>query len=320
MYRIGVDLGGTNIAVGLVNEKYEIVARDSIPTHAERSAEEIIIDMAAVCKKLIADAGVDISEIVSVGIAAPGAANTETGYVEYANNLHFINTPVADLLKKYLPIEKVYVANDANAAAWGEAVAGAAKGTSNSVMITLGTGVGGGIIIDNKIYSGFNMMGGELGHIVIEHNGRPCSCGRRGCWEAYSSATALVRMTEEKLEECKKTGRKTLMTELVAERGKVTGRTACDAMRRGDEAAKEVYDMYISYLACGITNIINIFQPEVVSIGGGISNEGQSLIDAIFPMVAEERYGGHAVPDQTEIRIAELKNDAGIIGAAVLGV
>jgi len=320
MYRIGVDLGGTNIAVGLVNEKYEIVARDSVPTRAERSAEEIIIDMAAVCKKLIANAGVDISEIISVGIAAPGAANTETGYVEYANNLHFINTPVADMLKKYLPIEKVYVANDANAAAWGEAIAGAAKGTSNSVMITLGTGVGGGIIIDNKIYSGFNMMGGELGHIVIEHNGRPCSCGRRGCWEAYSSATALVKMTEEKLEECKKSGRKTLMTDLVAERGKVTGRTACDAMRRGDEAAKEVYDMYISYLACGITNIINIFQPEVVSIGGGISNEGQSLIDAIFPTVSEERYGGHAVPDQTEIRIAELKNDAGIIGAAVLGV
>ena len=320
MYRIGVDLGGTNIAVGLVNEKYEIVARDSIPTRAERSAEEIIVDMAAVCKKLIADAGVDISEIISVGIAAPGAANTETGYVEYANNLHFTNTPVADMLKKHLPIEKVYVANDANTAAWGEAIAGAAKGTSNSVMITLGTGVGGGIIIDNKIYSGFNMMGGELGHIVIEHNGRPCSCGRRGCWEAYSSATALVKMTEEKLEECKKNGRKTLMTELVAERGKVTGRTACDAMRRGDEAAKEVYDMYISYLACGITNIINIFQPEVVSIGGGISNEGQSLIDAIFPTVSEERYGGHAVPEQTEIRIAELKNDAGIIGAAVLGV
>ena len=276
--------------------------------------------MAAVCKKLIADAGVDISEIISVGIAAPGAANTETGYVEYANNLHFVNTPVADMLKKHFPIDKVYVANDANAAAWGEAIAGAAKGTSNSVMITLGTGVGGGIIIDNKIYSGFNMMGGELGHIVIEHNGRPCSCGRRGCWEAYSSATALVKMTEEKLEECARTGRKTLMTELVAERGKVTGRTACDAMRRGDEAAKEVYDMYVSYLACGITNIINIFQPEVVSIGGGISNEGQSLIDAIFPTVSKERYGGYAVPDQTVIRIAELKNDAGIIGAAVLGV
>jgi len=320
MYRIGIDLGGTNIAVGLVNEKYEIVARDSIPTRAGRPAEEIIADMAALCHKLINDAGVDISEIISVGIAAPGAANTETGYVEYANNLPFINTPMADMLKKDFPIDKVYVANDANAAAWGEAVAGAAKGTSNSVMITLGTGVGGGIIIDNKIYSGFNMMGGELGHIVIEHNGRPCSCGRRGCWEAYSSATALVRMTEEKLAECEKNGRKTLMTDIVAERGKVTGRTACDAMRKGDKAAKEVYDMYISYLACGITNIINIFQPEVVSIGGGISNEGQSLIDAISPTVFAERYGGHAVPDQTEIRIAELKNDAGIIGAAVLGV
>lgn len=320
MYRIGVDLGGTNIAIGLVNEKFEIVARDSIPTCAERPAEEIMADMAALCHKLIADANVDISEIISVGIAAPGAANTETGVVEYANNLNFVNTPVVKMLKEGFPIENVYVANDANAAAWGEAVAGAAKGTSNSVMITLGTGVGGGIIIDNKIYSGFNMMGGELGHIVIEHNGRPCSCGRRGCWEAYSSATALVRMTEEKIAECEKNGRKTLMTDMTAERGRVTGRTACDAMRLGDEAAKEVYDMYISYLACGITNIINIFQPEVISIGGGISNEGQSLIDAISPTVFAERYGGYAIPEQTEIRIAQLKNDAGIIGAATLGM
>ena len=214
---------------------------------------------------------------------------------------------------------RVSVENDANAAAWGEAVAGAAKGTHNSVMITLGTGVGGGIIIDNKVYSGHNFAGAELGHIVIEYNGRPCSCGRRGCWEAYSSATALVAMTNEKIAECAKQGRATLMTELAAQRGKVTGRTACDAMRMGDEAAREVYEVYVGYLACGLANIVNIFQPQIISLGGGISNEGQSLIDAVLPLVHKEQYGGGII-DLADIRIAKLGNDAGIIGAACLGL
>jgi glucokinase len=213
-------------------------------------------------------------------------------------------------LGKDIPVK---IENDANAAAWGEACAGAARGTKNSVMITLGTGVGGGIIIDNKVFSGFNYAGGELGHIVIEVDGAPCSCGRRGCWEAYSSATALIRMTNEKLEECKQSGRATIMAK--AER--VSGRTACDAMRAGDEAAKEVYDKYIKYLASGLATIINIFQPEVISLGGGVSGEGQSLIDSLLPIVRKEQYGGGVVP-MTELRIAKLGNDAGIIGAAML--
>jgi glucokinase len=187
-------------------------------------------------------------------------------------------------------------------------------------MITLGTGVGGGIITDNKVHSGFNYAGGELGHIVIQHkDGRPCSCGRKGCWEAYSSATAVIRMTTEKLEECKAAGRSTLMTELVEQKGRVTGRTAFDAMRAGDEAAKEVVDEYVSYLACGLTNIVNIFQPQVISLGGGISNEGQSLVEAVLPLIRKEQYGGGVV-ESTEIRIAKLGNDAGIIGAATLGM
>ena len=155
--------------------------------------------------------------------------------------------------------------------------------------------------------------GGELGHIVIEVDGAPCSCGRCGCWEAYSSATALIRMTKEKLEECKQSGRATIMAN--AER--VSGRTACDAMRAGDEAAKEVYDKYVKYLASGIATIINIFQPEVISLGGGVSGEGQSLIDSLLPIVRKEQYGGGVVP-MTELRIAKLGNDAGIIGAAML--
>lgn len=314
MYRIGVDLGGTNIAVGLVNEQMEIVVKKSLPTGAERPAEEIVADIATLCKDVCAEQGIDVTEVASVGIASPGIANNETGVVEYANNLPFLKFPIAKLLSGHLGISNIKIANDANAAAWGEAVAGAAKGTKNSIMITLGTGVGGGIIINDEIYCGFNCAGGELGHIVIEVDGAPCSCGRRGCWEAYSSATALIRMTNEKIEECRKTGRKSIMLDAP----RVSGRTACDAMRAGDEAGKEVYDRYVKYLASGLATIINIFQPEVISLGGGVSNEGQSLIDALLPIVRKEQYGGGLVP-LTDIRIAKLGNDAGIIGAAMLG-
>ena len=313
MYKIGVDLGGTNIAVGLVNENYEIKVKKSLPTGAERAPEAIVDDIAKLCFDGCADAGIEISEVAGIGIASPGIADSATGIVKYTNNLPFKNFHIADLLRDRTGVERIRIANDANVAALGEAVAGAAKGSRNSVMITLGTGVGGGIIIDGKVYSGFNAAGGELGHIVIEKDGVQCTCGRRGCWETYSSATALVRMTKEKIEECRESGRDSLM--LSAER--ISGRTACDAMRQGDEAAREVYDKYVSYLATGLTNIVNIFQPEVISLGGGVSNEGQSLIDSLIPLVRKEQYGSGFVPS-TEIRIAELKNDAGIIGAAAL--
>ena len=315
MYRIGVDLGGTNIAVGLVDSDYKIVVKKSRPTGADRAPELIVDDIAALCLEVCAEVGANITELDGLGIATPGIANNKDGVVEYTNNLPFYKFPIAKLLADRIGYNNIKIANDANAAAWGEAVAGAAKGSSDSIMITLGTGVGGGIIIDNKIYTGFNLAGAELGHIVIEVDGAPCSCGRRGCWEAYSSATALIRMTKEKLAECEKEGRPTLMTKYAKE--KVSGRTACDAMRAGDAAGKEVYDKYVKYLAAGITNIINIFQPEVISIGGGVSNEGQSLIDAILPLVRSEQYGGSTVA-LTEIKIATLKNDAGIIGAAAL--
>lgn len=320
MVRLGVDLGGTNIAVGIVDENYNLVHKDSVPTEAQRAPEAIVDDIAMLCRRVLADKGLSLSDVGGIGIAAPGTINSRDGYVEYANNLPFKHFPIVSLLKERIGADvPVFVENDANAAAWGEAVAGAAKGTTNSVMITLGTGVGGGIIIDNKVYSGFNGAGGELGHIVIVKDGVPCSCGRKGCWEAYSSATALIRMTKEKLDECAAQGRMTLMNALVAKKGRITGRTAFDGMRAGDEAAREVVDTYLSYLACGLTNMINVFQPEILSIGGGVSGEGQALIDALLPLVSSERYGGNTVKP-TELRIAQLGNDAGIIGAAVLGL
>lgn len=320
MYRIGIDLGGTNIAAGLVNEEYKILHKESTPTNvATRTSEEIGEAIAVLCEKLCANEGIALSDVEAIGVASPGIANHTDGFVEYSCNLHFNHFPICELLRRRTGVQNVHVENDANAAAWGEAVAGAARGTKHSIMITLGTGVGGGVIIDNKVISGFNYSGGELGHIVIERDGLPCGCGRRGCWETYSSATGLIRMTKDKIEECEKSGRKTLMSELVAKKGKVSGKTAFEAMRAGDEAGREVVDKYISYLATGLTNIINIFQPEVLSIGGGVSNERDNLLKPLVPLVQKETYGAGTVP-YTKICIAELGNDAGIIGAAFLGI
>ena len=319
MYRIGVDLGGTNIAAAIVSEDYKIIKKMSVPTGRERDASYIMDDMAELCRNLCREAGIELSDIEAVGIASPGVANHTDGVVEYSCNLGFRKFPICRELSNRLGIENVHVENDANAAAWGEAVAGAAKGTRNSVMITLGTGVGGGVIIDGKVFSGFNYAGAELGHVVIEKDGRPCGCGRKGCWEAYSSATALINMTKEKLEECEKSGRKTAMTDLVAKHGKVSGRTAFDGMRAGDRAAHEVVDTYLGYLSCGLINMINIFQPEVLSIGGGISGEGQALIDMMIYVIKKEQYGSDFV-EHTKVCIAELGNDAGLIGAAFLGI
>ncbi len=320
MYYIGIDLGGTNIAVGIVDSEYKMVVKGSVPTKAQRAPELIIKDMASLCAKLVADAGLTFDDIAYAGIAAPGSVDPEHGTVVYANNLPFANFEIAAILKSYIPLKAVYLDNDANAAALGEAVAGAARGVKHAIMITLGTGVGGGIVINGKLYSGFNYAGAELGHTVIEKDGRPCTCGRKGCFEAYSSATALITMTKEKLDECAKSGRETLMNAMVASDGKVSGKTAFSAMKKGDAAAKEVVDMYISYLGCGLVNMANIFQPEVLVIGGGICNEKEYLTDPLNEILKKEIYGGEYLKKAPKLKIAELGNDAGIIGAAVLGL
>lgn len=319
MYTIGVDLGGTNIAIGIVNDRYEIVRKGSVPTKPERGADPIIADMAALCRKLIADEGLTLADIESVGVATPGTANNVTGVVEYANNIPFLQYPLADRLSAQLDGKKVYIENDANAAAKAEAIAGVAAGAPISVMITLGTGVGGGIIIDGKVYTGFNFAGAELGHVVIQKDGRQCSCGRKGCWEAYSSATGLVNITKDHILEARAAGNKTIMDDMIGgDLSKVSARTAFNAMKQGDEVGAQVVDEYISYLSCGIVNMINIFQPNVLSIGGGVCNEGDYLMKPLLEKVWGETYSREGTP-RTEIRIAKLGNDAGIIGAAVLG-
>jgi glucokinase len=312
-YYIGIDLGGTNIKAGVVNENYEIISKATTKTMLPRPAEEICADMAKVSLKAMEQAGLKLENIESIGIGTPGTANSETGIIEYSNNLGFLNLPVVELMQKHIN-KPFYVENDANAAAYGEFIAGAAKGANDAVCITLGTGVGGGIIINGKIYSGFNFAGAEIGHTVIDPNGPECTCGRKGCFEVFSSATGLVRMTKEAMLEDKAS----VMWQMNEEDGKVSARTAFNAMRAGDRAGKAVVDKYIRYLACGITNTINIFQPDILCIGGGVCNEGDPLLLPLKELVAKEIYTKNSAKN-TEIVIAKLGNDAGIIGAAFLG-
>lgn len=318
MYILGIDLGGTNIAIGLCNEKLEILDKDSVPTGAEREGELIVRDMAALCSALLKRNGLTVKDVLRVGIACPGSIDSERGIVEYSNNIKMENFPITEIFKKYLPVEKVYIANDANAAALAEDLAGAAKGSRVSLMLTLGTGVGGGVIFNHKIYAGcVNSGGTELGHTVIVSGGRQCSCGRRGCLEAYASATALTKMTKEKMEELSLKGIPSKLFEVAEKEGKVSARTAFDAMRLGDEYAKGIVDDYIFYLSEGVTNMINIFQPDILTIGGGVCNEKDYLMLPLLAHVDRDQYTRDN-KNKTKIMIAALKNDAGIIGAAGL--
>lgn len=313
MYKVGVDLGGTNIAVGVVDENYKIIGKGKVKTNAPRPAEEIFADIKKAIDLAVADAGLTMDDIKKIGVGTPGSINQDTGIIEFSNNLKFDNVPAKKMLEE-LTGKPCAFENDANAAALGEAYAGAGNGAKNFVAVTLGTGVGSGIIVDGKIVSGINFAGGEMGHTVIVVNGKSCNCGRNGCWESYASATALISQTKEKMQEYPESK----MWELCeGDIQKVSGRTAFNAMYAGDEAAKEVVDSYLYYVSVGITNIINTFQPEVVCIGGGISNEGDNLLNPIRGHVEKERYSKYA-KKQTKICKAVLGNDAGIIGAALL--
>ncbi len=313
MYKLGIDLGGTNIVAGVVDENYNIVATAKRKTNCPRPNEDIVNDMAAVALEAIEKAGLTVSDIDAAGVGAPGSIDPDNRIVVYSNNLQFFNLPLSDLLKEKTGLE-FYLENDANAAAYGEFIAGAGKGCKDFVMITLGTGVGGGVITGGKMLTGHNYAGAELGHTVIMADGEQCTCGRMGCWEAYASATALIRQTKQAM----KRFPDSLMWDLVkGDMNAVSGITAFDAMRQGDEAGKMVVNKYIYYLSIGIANNINIFQPEVLCIGGGVSREGDTLITPIKRIVNGENYA-RTLKTKTDIRTAELGNDAGIIGAAYL--
>jgi len=308
-YFVGIDLGGTNIAAAVVDEYGVIYGRSTRKTNAPRSYEEIFSDMAECAKDAAIESGISFDDIKSAGVGCPGAIDKENGNIEFSNNLDFYNVPIVSYMERLLG-KRVYVENDANAAAWGEFLAGSGKDAESMIMITLGTGVGSGIIDNGHLLTGAYGKGAELGHMVIHLNGEKCTCGRKGCWESYASATALINQTKKAMKE----NPRSEMWNIAKSLSDVDGKTAFTAK---DKAAKEVIKNYLAYLSEGIVNIVNVFQPEIISIGGGVSNAGDKILKPVRKAVknyAFSRFG----KNQTEVRIAELGNDAGIIGAALL--
>ena len=312
-YCIGVDLGGTNIAVGIVNlEDKNIVKQHSIKTNAPRECEAIARDIVDVCNMLCSKEGIVFDDLAWIGVATPGIVKDDV--VISAFNLGWNNAQLGGIIRE-LTGRPAYIANDANAAAYAEAVWGAGAGKNSLVAFTIGTGVGGGIVFNGKIWEGTNGFAAELGHVILEPNGRLCACGKRGCIEAYCSATALIRDTKSMME---KHPESLMWSSVGGDISRVSGKTAFDCMKRGDKAATRVVDVFIDNLAYGVSNIINIFQPDVVCIGGGISREGDALLGPLRERVEKKSFSTEH--KKTEVVAATFKNDAGIIGAALLGL
>ena len=312
-YSIGVDLGGSNIAIGLIDlDSKRILCKESTKTRAPRSCESICDDISKISLSLCKKAGINISQIEWVGVATPGIV--KSGVVVRVNSLGWNNVNFAEILSKRIS-RPIFIANDANAAAYAEAVWGCGVGEISLVAVTLGTGIGGGIVIDGKIWEGVNGFAAEIGHMVVEAGGRQCNCGLRGCLESYCSARALVA-------EAKRIMRlypDSEMWKLVGgDINRVNGITPFEAKRKGDVAATQVINDYINYLAIGIANVINVFQPAVVCIGGGISGQGEELM---APLRERLKYTSFGTKDsRTRVEVAKYRNDAGIIGAGLLGI
>ena len=298
MYRIGIDLGGTNTAAGLVDATGQIVDQASVKTNLPTNLERIIGNITDLTKLLMERNGLTKEDIQSVGVGVPCTANTETGYMQDADHLGFPGGALVEPLEKTLGLP-VAIGNDADAAALGEFRGGGYEGNS-FVLVTLGTGIGGGIILGGRLYTSINNAAGELGHMTIHMDGETCCCGRKGCFEAYGSASALIRQA------CRATG------ETITE-----AKTVFDRATAGDKTCISVLDTYTTYLAEGFANIINIFGPDYLCIGGGVSAAGAALLEPVRAKTYERVFAKNAEKN-TRIILAKLHNDAGILGAALL--
>ncbi|MBR2027745.1 MAG: ROK family protein [Oscillospiraceae bacterium] len=315
-YYIGIDLGGTNIAAGIVNENGEILFRKSVKTNLPQPEYVIENKICDLCRDICQENGFVLGrDITSIGVGTPGNVNSETGVVGFNVNFGYIDWHLKEKVEKQIPGVEVFIENDANSAIIAEVIAGCAKGCEHAVILTLGTGVGAGVIVDGKVLNGYNQSAAEIGHMVISAGGRQCNCGRKGCFERYCSATALISDTKEAM--LKNPDSK--LWKVCPDIEHVNAKTVFDADELGDETAKQVIDSYIEYLACGITNVVNIFQPEVVCLGGGVSNQKEGLLRPIQEYLDKEDYARHLMKRVT-LKIATFRNDAGIIGAAMLGV
>ncbi|MCI9079432.1 MAG: ROK family protein [Lachnospiraceae bacterium] len=296
--RIGIDIGGTDTKIGLVDIHQKLLVSEVMPTKADRPAEEIICEIGQRVLELLHNQRIPIDQCVGAGVGVPGTVDRKKGIVKYSNNICWEQVELAKELGKYLPVP-VQVANDADCAALGEAAAGAGKDCQDIIMVTLGTGVGGGIILDGEIYEGKGTGGSEIGHMVIVEDGEPCTCGRKGCLEAYASATALIRDAR------RATGKE------------LTPKEIFDGAKNGDVKLQKVLELYIRRLGTGIVNVVNIFRPQMVLLGGGMSVQGETLLSQLREIMKEGCFGGEKC-ELPEIGAAALGNEAGMIGAASL--
>ena len=306
----GIDIGGTFIKGAIVSEKGAIVTKSKIPTDYKQGGDKVVENIKSLCDSLLADAKMNYSDITAIGMGVPGMIDSEAGVVVATNNLGWKNFEIAKKMEAATGL-RTKIANDANAAALGEMKFGFGGTYKNIILLTLGTGVGGGIIVDGKIVDGNKGAGAELGHAVIEMGGEPCTCGRRGCLEAYASATAIIRDTKRAME-----AHKDSKLWEIGSLDAVNGKTAFDYYEV-DEYAKAVVDSYIEHLACGITNYANIFRPEAIVLGGGVCAQGDNLINPLKKILNEDIFAKGLGP-QVELLIAKLGNDAGSLGAAAL--
>ncbi len=312
MKYLGIDIGGMSVKCGVVSRDGSLLFKDAAPIRAGEADTEIVKDIAALAEDVLRKSGTDKSEICGVGIGCPGSVHDEKGVVRYSCNINFRNTPIVDMMKSLLNVEVVKVSNDANCAALGETLFGAGNGAENSVLVTLGTGVGTGIVVDGKLLTGNCSAGAEGGHIQINIGGATCGCKKRGHYEAYASATALISQVSEA---CAKHP-DSLLAKYALEHG-VDGKTVFTCAQMGDAVASETLQRYIEYVGAGLVTFANIFFPEVIIIGGGISNQGESFVKPLQKYVSENVYGAEYNPE-IKVVAATLRNDAGIIGAAAL--
>ena len=311
MIAIGIDIGGTSIKGAAVDSNGRVYEKFSLPVIKGEPGETTVRKLAEIVKEYIASQKLE-NKIVGIGIGCPGTLDVEKGIVNYSNNLGWDNLPIAKIINETLPYP-VRLTNDANAAALGEAKFGAGKTYETIILLTLGTGVGGGIIINGKLFEGNQGKGGELGHTVLVVDGEPCTCGRKGCFESYASATALIRETKKAM----LSNKDSLLWKVAPDIEKVGGHTPFEAAAQGDECAKSVLANYVKYLGEGILNYCNIFRPNVIVLSGGIANAGEALFDPLNDYIKERHYGYKATPE-VKVVPAELGYDSGKIGAAAL--
>ena len=316
MYSLGINFDLTYITCGIVDCEGKILIKESIPTLKYRKFEEIIRDMAQLCIRVVKKAGLDInSDIDFIGIGCYGSIDNKNGIMIYSSYFGFKNVKIAEEMHKYINNVPILCENDANCYALAESKIGATKGLKNTIIVTIGTAISGGIIIDNKIYNGKAFGAGEFGHHVVVYQGEKCECGRKGCWAAYASTNALLR--DARIMAIRHP--ESLLFKMVSgDLRLMSFKTPFDAAKNGDEYAKEIVENYKKYMALGLINIVNVLQPEAIAIGGKIRKLGSSFIEEVAEIVAGKTFGQYEEDRKTQILMCDLDYDAVIIGATML--